>query len=228
MKFLFAFLVLLLLAAADDFTDLDLPVDPKYRKAEPIIEEPPEVVIPEPPPPPEVDWFGEKVVIPGGVVFIIDKSGSMSHSWDKTRSRLQVAVQETIRSVKELRADAKFDVMAFSSHMVVLWGKVREASDAAKDEAIAWLEGLGAGGGTDTGTFTTWALVNYGHSGQAKDFLLLSDGSPSRAAEALKMIAGADTSKIKVHTFSVDQSSSGEEWMKECAAVTGGTFRQVR
>lgn len=229
---------------------LDLPIGPKRPSPSTLEPNPTDALDPpyagerlpleEPPPPkvPSTDWFGERIPLPTGGVFIIDRSGSMglkgagrtrSHSHTDPRpSRLDQVVSETSRMLDALPPNARFDLVEYSTDGHPLWGKLQDATPSAVAEAKAWLAALYPRGGTQTGPHVAWALLHRGYA-EAGDFFLLSDGSPHNPKVALEMILLADSARTRVHAFAfVEDNVPAEKFMEDVGCGTGGSYRVVR
>ncbi|MBX7131227.1 MAG: VIT and VWA domain-containing protein [Fimbriimonadaceae bacterium] len=113
--------------------------DPKRGGTFTLVLMPPKVVKPE-------------AVKPKEVIFVVDQSGSQN-GFPIEKSR-----ELTLKLLKRLNPDDTFNVMGFSNTVNPLWPEPRQASDAAVQEAEAFVKGLNANGGTQLLTAVQAAL----------------------------------------------------------------------
>ncbi|MEZ6187754.1 MAG: VWA domain-containing protein [Planctomycetota bacterium] len=95
----------------------------------------------------------------------------------KQYKRIERAKKATIEAVKALQPTQHFNIIAFSSNNQPWKPGVVPASDANKQEAVAWLEGRAEGGGTRT----LAALQRAFEDEKVDTIFLLSDGAPQHS-----------------------------------------------
>ena len=133
----------------------------------------------------KTEFFGIKI-ISHRVIFIIDISGSMNegilgeYQGMKGQSRIDIAKTELEKCVLGLDPSAFFNVITFSSG-VERWidGALAAASQKNRDEAKAYIEKIGANGGTNL-----YGAVKEAFTDKDVDTIfILSDGEPSVGEE---------------------------------------------
>jgi hypothetical protein len=190
-------------------------------------------------------FFGLPVV-GSNVVFIIDTSGSMNASFYKkgdfependedVYTRLSVAKRELLQAVDGLPADARFNVVAFSSN-VILWKKTLvRATRASKAALVDPVQKVAATGATNIFGALEAALdiktLTYGSRyGTAVDeIFLLSDGEPTVGrvkdpVTILQLIQETNRySKVRINTIYMG-GGGDSAFMKQLAAQNGGRY----
>jgi HEAT repeat protein len=168
-------------------------------------------------------FFGIRV-LSKRVVFILDVSGSMD--WElqseyvgvRGRPRIEVAKGELQRCLEQLQDNSLFNIIVFSSD-VERWldGGIAESNASAKEEAMEFVERLGAGGGTNI-----FAALEEAFRDQDVDSIfVLSDGEPSMGAEQdpwrIREIVQQwnENRGVVIHTIAVGGSFQILEWLAE-------------
>lgn len=81
-------------------------------------------------------------IAPREVIFVVDQSGSQSgFPIEKSRELCRKMIQT-------LRPDDTFNIMGFSNHVNLLWPEPRPSTEANRGQALAFVAGLQANGGT--------------------------------------------------------------------------------
>ena len=158
------------------------------------------------------------------VIFILDISGSMD--WElqseyvggRGTPRITVAKRELQRCLEQLQDDSMFNIIVFSSD-VEHWldGGIADSSISAKEEAMEFVERLGAGGGTNL----FGALKQAFNDPEVDTIFVLSDGEPSVGAETdpwriREIVAEWNEHRgVEIHTIAVGGSFSILEWLAE-------------
>jgi HEAT repeat protein len=168
-------------------------------------------------------FFGIRV-LSKRVVFILDVSGSMDwelqseYVGERGRPRIEVAKRELQRCLEQLQDDSLFNIIVFSSD-VERWldGGIAESNASAKEEAMEFVERLGAGGGTNV-----FAALEEAFRDQDVDSIfVLSDGEPSVGAETdpwrIREIVQQwnENRGVVIHTIAVGGSFQILEWLAE-------------
>jgi len=127
------------------------------------------------------EFFGIRI-ISHKVIFVVDVSGSMNEGLLNEyqgiggQSRMEVAKSELLKCVAGLDAEAFFNVVIFSSG-VERWtdGSLASANKKNREEAKAYIERIGANGGTNL----YGALKVAFEDKDVDTIFVLSDGEPS-------------------------------------------------
>lgn len=178
-------------------------------------------------------FFGIKVES-HRVIFILDVSGSMMESMygreidGRGAARIDIAKKELAQAVKNLDAGALFNIYAFSNG-VARWDPkgIGANSTTTRQEALTWIERLGASGGTNL-----YDSVREGFEDKDVDTIfILSDGEPTVGDEIDPFRIREDVAKwnkyrkIKINTIAIGGNLEVLEWLAKDA---GGTYRQMR
>jgi len=174
------------------------------------------------------EFFGIKI-ISHKVIFIIDISGSMNegllneYQGMKGQSRIEVAKSELLKCVGGLDPSAFFNVVIFSSG-VEKWidGSLAAASQKNRDEAKAYIEKIGANGGTNL-----YGAVKEAFEDKDVDTIfILSDGEPSVGEETDPVVirehvkAWNEHRGIVINTIQIAGQFQVLDWLAE---DSGGT-----
>jgi hypothetical protein len=212
-------------------SSLDLPVGgPQDLSAQ---QDPEEIDEEEPPKLYDEDLPMEEL----SIIYVVDISGSMWCScpdWTgldgnvESGNRLDRAKVELVRSISALTENYTFNIIAYHCAMRQ-WRPTRDkATPPNKADASAWVMALHPGGGTGTGPAAALALADKDNYTVA----LLSDGWPGcmggGMAAHLQMILASDTQGAQVHTFGINTYGSAEQFLRDVATNTGGTYFPVQ
>lgn len=209
--------------------DLDLPIVPEHYD--------PKNPAPGPVPPPagaadETDprdepgpvFFGEDIETPSDSLFyVIDFSCSMYNE-----ARDQKAKAEFARSVAGLPPTLRFNVVVYSCELLLWSPAMRPATEANKQDAIAFVLSRNPSSGTATGPAVGLAL---GMDTENKSIVLLTDGEPNCGAEGMPghraMIRHLNAQGATITVFGI---AAGNPWRSFCldvAADSGGGYFDV-
>ncbi|NQU24095.1 MAG: VWA domain-containing protein [Candidatus Nealsonbacteria bacterium] len=108
-------------------------------------------------------------------VFVLDVSGSMAYD-----GKLALSSQSIGAFIDGLGPDDRFDVVAFNVKLTTLFGGLRAADDAARDEAGQFLSSQQGRGGTILRTAMGMAY-QYGEPDRPLNVVVLSDGMTEQA-----------------------------------------------
>jgi len=152
---------------------------------------------------------------PRGIVYVIDRSGSMTCSLDYVKSELK-------RAIGELSEDDEFDVIFYSSGPPVEMPTRRlvNATERNKQLAFQFIDGVIAQGETDPA-----GAIERAFAVKPDIIYILTDGEFDRAIVALVKRLNADA-KVTVHTIGF-LYREGEPILKQIADQNGGRYRFV-
>lgn len=178
-------------------------------------------------------FFGIKVES-HRVIFILDVSGSMMESMygrevdGRGAARIDIAKKELAQAVENLDASALFNIYAFSNG-VARWSAdgIDANNSQSRQEALTWIERLGASGGTNLYDSVREAFADK----DVDTIFILSDGEPTVGDEIDPFRIREDVArwnkyrKVKINTIAVGGNLEVLEWLAKDA---GGTYRQMR
>jgi Mg-chelatase subunit ChlD len=175
-------------------------------------------------------FFGTEIYS-SRVIFIIDISGSMSSSTQKTDDKgrsqslkkIEYAKNELINAVRQLKKKAMFNLYFFESTFTKWKPRMVRASAGAKTAAVKWVQSMGPRGGTNIYDTVEDALGDP----NVDTIYLLSDGSPgqgkwTRMEDILREVKKINEHKnVQINTISFGQDS---ELMRKLAEQNGGQY----
>ncbi len=147
-------------------------------------------------------------------VYVVDCSGSMRGR------KMQAAKEELIRSIKDLTLRQRFFIIFYSSgfNPMLPTPNLVEATDENKELAQAWIESIGAGGGTRPNEAMVIALQL-----RPDAVWLLSDGEFNDRISAINTINNANMYVgVKIHTIAYYNSGQGRLDLDMIAKNHGG------
>jgi Ca-activated chloride channel family protein len=153
------------------------------------------------------------------VTIVVDRSGSM------TGKPMEHAVAAAADMVRMLDARDRVNVIAFSDEVDPLWAAPHAANSETKQQAIKFITGLHAGGGTDIAL----ALRTGIHSQEAKNenpkvIVFMTDGQSE--AESAMQAAKADTGDVRLFTLGLGKDVN-RPLLSRLAAVKRGRFTYI-
>ncbi len=163
--------------------------------------------------PHDVDEHGA-TGLPTETVFVLDVSGSMQGP------SIEQARRALVRALERLRPGDSFEVLAFSDTLRAFGGSLRPAHEA--DEAIAWVRGLEADGGTELrpALERALALAERGFEQASRRVIFFTDGAVS-AEDAVLARMTENAPGVRVHTLGIGNAPNG--WlMREIARLGRG------
>ncbi|RMH05310.1 MAG: VWA domain-containing protein [Planctomycetota bacterium] len=176
------------------------------------------------------DYHG--IPIPrGGVVFILDVSGSMNEVWDERGTepvtRFQHFSQVLKNALANLPATTRFDLVLFSSSAHAWRPRLVSGSNENIEEARRYLDNMGAFGGTNLFGALELALSIP----DAQTVFLLTDGEPTVGVTLpdaiVRKIARLNRDKrVIIHTLAAGEASA--EFLADLAAANGGRMVDLR
>ena len=165
---------------------------------------------------------------PGGVVFILDVSGSMGMNYTPdARTYFDFFTEELRNAIQHLTAENSFGIVLFSSSAQSWQGTLLEANDKNKSDADAFLDKAGAYGGTNLWDSLRTAL----DIPDVQSIYLMTDGDPT-VGETLKTRIVDLTSemnrnrRIRIHTIAAGDVHGN--FLEELAIINGGTAVDLR
>lgn len=166
------------------------------------------------------------------LLFLIDVSGSMKYPMDGSggtrEPRIEKTRRELYRTLGDLPARTRFNVVLFASRPVPWQRTLVPANDRRRDEAIAFLDSEEIRGGTNI-----HAIVEYALTSGADTAFLLTDGEPSVGVivdPALIVAESAARNRhggLVLHTIGLSQDQNAE-LLVNLAHRNGGTYVAVR
>lgn len=182
--------------------------------------------------PPKVD-----VLVPRDIVFLLDRSGSMS-GWKMDAARRGIS-----RLVDSLSSQDRFRVIAFDdkfeSPSMNAGSRWAFANDENRYEAVRWLAKVDSYGGTEMGTAIKHALDDFsalngskngaaaGTPARAKAIVLVTDGQITGEDSLLRLLGKtAESKRPQIFCLGVDRAVNGSV-LQRLTKFTGGTYELV-
>lgn len=135
------------------------------------------------------------------VVFVVDRSGSMSGK------KIEQARKAARFVLENLREGDLFNVIAYDSRVESFRPELQRYDDQTRQAALGFIEGLYAGGSTNIDGALTAALGQLQDSNRPSYVLFLTDGLPTTGvtneAEILKNAEAANRVRARVFAFGV-------------------------
>ncbi|MBF0405848.1 MAG: VWA domain-containing protein [Candidatus Riflebacteria bacterium] len=141
------------------------------------------------------------------IVFVMDVSGSMQgHKLDQTKEAFRFFVEQ-------LNPDDNFNVIIFSGKVELLAnGPMMPATEQNRREALKFIDGIRASGGTNIDQALQSALGCFRSSDRTRAIVFLTDGLPTVGETNIWKIASnysqANTDKIRTFVFGVGNDLS--------------------
>ena len=164
------------------------------------------------------------------VVFVVDRSGSMSTSVDG-ETRLQRAQKELQKAIKALSVQDFFNIVSFDDRMEVFQTKLVTASEENKKDGIRFAYGLDPRGATACYEPLKMGLAA---SNDLELILFLSDGEPTAGAlvdpSAIVMAVSNHnlTQRTTINTFGIDARDKHEVFLRSLAQKNYGKLLLLR
>lgn len=139
--------------------------------------------------------------LPKSVVFVVDKSGSM------TGEKIQQAKSALKFVLNNLREGDLFNVVVYDSQVTSFRPKLQVFNDKNRQAAVGFVEGIYAGGGTNIHDAVTGALKQLKQSERPNYLIFLTDGLPTAGETNEAKIAAAarksNSNRVRILTFGV-------------------------
>ncbi len=155
------------------------------------------------------------------VIFVIDNSGSMAGpSIEQARDSLALAISK-------LRPEDRFNVIRFDDTMSVHFPSLVAATPDKREDAIAFVRGLTADGGTEMLPALEAALRTQGPvaDGALRQVVFLTDGAIGNEEQLFTEIS-ANRGDARVFTVGIG-SAPNTHFMTKAAEIGRGTFTLI-
>jgi HEAT repeat protein len=170
------------------------------------------------------------------VVFILDRSGSMTTPDQSGGTKISAAREELIRAITALKDGSTFNIIFYSSGFEEWQKKMTVVDAASRKKAIDWVKNIEAVGSTNIfdPIERAFELAGRGTHDKAYGLLLdtiyfMSDGLANRgriiaAPDILNEIGRMNSlKKVKIHTIGIGPDHD-VGLMRGIANLTGGTY----
>ncbi len=143
----------------------------------------------------------EADIVRKDIVFVFDKSGSMSGE------KIEQAKRALTFCLQHLETHDRFNLVTFSDSLAVFKKELVEANSGNVREAVEHVGGLEAAGGTDINSALTTALGMIEKSERQRTIIFLTDGLPTvgetDTATIIDNVAKANEAKTRIFAFGV-------------------------
>ncbi len=154
--------------------------------------------------------------LPRETIFVVDSSGSMEGS-----SMVQ-AQRAVVTALGSLHEQDRFDVIDFDDGARMLFGSAQPATAARRQQAIAFVEGLSADGGTNIASALELALRAEASGDAVRQVVFITDGAVGNELELFRTLH-ARLGRTRLYTVGI--GGAPNTWfMKEAAEAGRGTF----
>lgn len=170
------------------------------------------------------------------VLFVVDRSGSMSTPFDETNAaitRWNEATEQLCGFVAGLGAKARFDVVVFHDFAESWRGKLVEALPRQVDAAREWLRSQPPRGGTRLRRGVEQAL-HFRPDGEpeleridADTLVVLCDGATAEGSGWVDAFLKRVNPRIRIVVHAVQIGTGGDGTLEALAKGTGGEFLRV-
>jgi len=188
-------------------------------------------------------FFDEEVPTDSSIIYVIDRSGSMSmqmSTYNDTNGnahhnipRLAVAKMELKQSIAALSADFKFNVIFYGS-CIFEWRPTKaSATEENKEDAYSFIDSITPGGWTNTAGAAGKALSDKDN----KTLIVLSDGTPNfldcaetsvvSDQEHRRIISALNTQGANIHCFAIAPSPEARAFMRAVASDSSGIYKEI-
>jgi Ca-activated chloride channel family protein len=157
--------------------------------------------------------FGERAGGPRQVVFVLDRSGSMS---GQPMAQARKALEACLGA---LAAEDRFGLVAFDNRVEVFRSSLTGGTSESREQARQFLKGIDARGGTELAAGVVEAARLLGKAGG--DILVLTDGQVF-GTEAI--LAQARQTGVRIHCLGIG-SASQDRFLALLARESGGVSR---
>ncbi|HOE63860.1 MAG TPA: VIT domain-containing protein [Candidatus Sumerlaeota bacterium] len=135
------------------------------------------------------------------IVFVLDTSGSMQgKKIEQARNALKFCLQS-------LKNGDRFGVISFATVVNAFKTALIDATDANKEEALKFVDGFQARGGTDINGALIQALQMFPESKRPRMVVFLTDGEPTIGVtgkeDIIKYVLDANRAKARIFVFGV-------------------------
>jgi Ca-activated chloride channel family protein len=156
------------------------------------------------------------------VIFVLDTSGSMAGE------SIMQAKQALLMAITQLSQNDHFNIIEFNSHAQKMWLNAQQADATNKHEALEFVRGLSADGGTEMAEALSMALAAQNSQGQStflRQVIFITDGSVTNE-EALMQLIRQNLGASRLFTVGIG-SAPNSYFMSEAALSGKGTFSYI-
>ncbi|WP_164503540.1 marine proteobacterial sortase target protein [Pleionea sediminis] len=150
------------------------------------------------------------------LIFVLDTSGSMSGE------SIRQAKEALVAGVKTLKAGDWFNVIEFNNRTDALYPSSKAFSSERLSDALSYIDGLDAGGGTEMYSAMSKALLDTNSNNLVRQIVFLTDGAISNEAQLFRLIQ-SKLGRSRLFTVGIG-SAPNEFFMKRVAKFGRGTF----
>lgn len=160
------------------------------------------------------------------ILFILDKSGSMSAKTDYG-TRLDQLKKEFSEMLDTISYKINIGIIVFPGKGIYPRSGIEEADPAYKEKLKKYLKDIQPSGGTPTGETMAYAFDKVVKKEKIDTIYLLSDGAPNTSpTQVQELIKGMNMSYfVKIHTISIGAES---EFLKNVAKDNYGTYTEIK
>ena len=167
---------------------------------------------------------GSEALLPKDLVFVLDRSGSMSGE------KFEQAQEALAFILEDLNPDDRFAVIAFSDYVESYGTKLESVSEEAVARAAAWASRLEATGGTDIDGALSVALALFEANDRPRFLVFLTDGEATAGETDPVAIASnalqANSTEARLFVFGVGYDVN-TVLLDQLAAENRGTTNYV-
>jgi len=151
-------------------------------------------------------------IVPREIYFVIDTSGSQQGF------PLEISKSIMRKAIRELRAQDEFNLITFAGSTRILWPEARANTAASREEALAFLENLRGGGGTEMMRAINTALGGKHDSEKLRIVAFFTDGYVGNDMQIINAVRKhAGTTRV----FSFGIGTSVNRYLLDSMAVAG-------
>ncbi len=153
------------------------------------------------------------------VVFIIDTSGSMHGK------AINAAKDALLFGLTQMTELDKFNIIEFNSYTQALFKKSVSANDNHLEQAMAFIDGLSADGGTIMAPALSLAMQQPVSDALLKQVIFITDGSVGNEAQLFKQIS-QDIDHARLFTVAIGEAPNNY-FMDKAAVLGRGSYTNI-
>lgn len=167
-------------------------------------------------------------VRPGGVIFILDASGSMGFTYTPDAQLFHdYFSKELMATIDRLHGEHHFNVITFSNGARKWKNELVQATDATKAEAVAYVKKQKPWGGTNLAASLELAFQDR----EVQQIYVMTDGDPTvgttlKSAIIDRVVELNRSRRIRIHTIVAGDVDG--DFLNELAILNGGTSVDLR